>query len=181
MPTLELSNTLLGYLTLLLNAATLFLLYLAFYPKSLTSFRVIASKYTFLFGFILTLGASLVTLYYSEILGERPCGLCWLERVFLYPQVVIFAIAALTKDARAHLYVTALSVIGAVIAVYHHYLQLGGSEMLPCPITGPSESCSTRIMFELGYITYPFMALSLFVFLIVLLLVHNSSKNPSSR
>ena len=37
--------------------------------------------------FLLTLGATAMTLYYSEVLGFAPCGWCWVQRVFLWPQV----------------------------------------------------------------------------------------------
>lgn len=49
-------------------------------------------------GFLLTLGATAMTLYYSEILGFAPCGWCWVQRVFLWPQVFLFAIALYKRD-----------------------------------------------------------------------------------
>ena len=35
-------------------------------------------------GFLMSLGGVAISLFYSEILGVLPCGLCWLQRVFLY-------------------------------------------------------------------------------------------------
>lgn len=112
--------------------------------------------------FFFALGTSAVTLLYSEVFGFIPCGLCWFERIALYPQVVIAAIAFYMKDrVFAPVYLIALSLIGAVIALYHHYLQMGGPEMVACPAT--TVSCAQRILFEFNYITYPLMAFSLFV------------------
>ena len=35
-----------------------------------------------------TVSAVILTLVYSEKFGIVPCGLCWLERMALYPQVL---------------------------------------------------------------------------------------------
>ncbi len=115
---------------------------------------------------VLALVASALTLYYSDVLGIIPCGLCWLERVFLYPQVILLGIAAWRKDSSIALYSMALSALGAVVALYHHFIQMGGSEFVPCPASGTGD-CAKRIIFEFGYITFPLMAFSLFALLFV--------------
>jgi disulfide bond formation protein DsbB len=114
--------------------------------------------------------ASAMTLYYSEILGQAPCALCWVQRVFLYPQVVIFFIAAMSKDTRAVWYSIGLSVLGALVALYHHWLQMGGAAFFPCPASGPGIACEVPTFITWGFITFPFMALVLFVFLILYVL-----------
>lgn len=119
-------------------------------------------------GFSLSLGATIMTLYYSEILGFVPCGLCWLERVFLYPQIILFGIAMFKRDFTIATYAITLSVCGAIVALYHHFLQMGGPELMPCPASGAGD-CAQRIIFEFGYITFPLMAFSLFVFAATLL------------
>ncbi|NBV77307.1 disulfide bond formation protein B [bacterium] len=119
--------------------------------------------------FAVSFVASALTLYYSEVLGFIPCGLCWFERIFLYPQVVITGIALLRKDASAALYPLALSVLGLVIALYHHALQMGVSKVVPCPASGQGD-CAQRIIFEFGYITFPLMAATVFAYLIVVML-----------
>lgn len=119
---------------------------------------------------LFALGTSAVTLLYSEVFGFIPCGLCWFERIALYPQVVISATAIFMKDrVFAPVYLIALSLIGAVIALYHHYLQMGGPEMVACPAT--TVSCAQRILFEFNYITYPLMAFSLFVVIALMFVV----------
>ena len=120
--------------------------------------------------FALTVGGSALTLFYSEILGFAPCGLCWLQRVFLYPQVVLLGLALYKKDKNIVDYSIALSVAGGIVALYQHYLQMGGEAVLPCPATGPSLDCASRFLFEFGYITFPLMSATLFAFLIVLML-----------
>ena len=129
-------------------------------------------------GFLLSAAAAALTLYYSDVLGILPCGWCWFQRVALYPQVILFAIALWKCRTSAVLhqvkkdvadYSIGLSIFGLVVALYMHYLQMGGHGVLPCPATGAGD-CGQRFMFEFGYITFPLMAASLFAFLIVLML-----------
>lgn len=117
------------------------------------------------------LGTAL-TLYYSEILGFPPCSLCWFQRIFLYPQVVLFAIALWKKDDSVTLYAIWLSILGIVPALYQHVMQTWALGALPCP-SGSTEgvNCAQRLLFEFGYITYPLMAASLFAFIIILMLL----------
>lgn len=96
------------------------------------------------------------TLVYSEFFGIIPCGLCWLERVFMYPLLFIIAIALFTKDRNAPRYILTLSVAGLLIALYHHYIQLGGSQFIKCPAAG--ADCAKLIIFEFGFITFPLLA-----------------------
>lgn len=112
-----------------------------------------------------------LTLYYSEVIGYVPCGLCWLTRVFFYPQVLLFAVALYKQEgSRVADYSLALSIPGALIALYKHYLELGGTEILPCPASGVG-SCSKRYIFEFGYVTMPMMGFSLLVLLIILMVI----------
>lgn len=128
---------------------------------------------------ILLFGAVSVvlTLVYSEIFGFVPCGLCWLQRVFLYPLPVVAAITLLHKSTGAVRRVIAdsgitLSVLGAIVALYQHYLQMGGSEFVACPTAGVGADCARRILFEFGYITFPLMSATVFLFVIVTLLIY---------
>ena len=120
-----------------------------------------------LLAFLASLGASILTLFYSETIGFTPCPLCWWQRVFLYPQVVLLGMALWKKDSYVAEYSIALSVFGFFVAMYQHLLQVLPDSGLPCPATG--ASCSIRILFEFGYVTYPLLAATLFAFLIVVM------------
>lgn len=139
---------------------------------------VVLSTWGLWIGFLLTLGGTALTLYYSEVLGFVPCGWCWVQRVFLWPQVLLFGVALFTKDRRAADYSIAFSVAGAAAALYQHYLQMGGHSLLPCPASGAGD-CAQRFLFEFGYITFPLMAFSLFAFLIVTMLFVRSGPSHS--
>jgi disulfide bond formation protein DsbB len=122
-------------------------------------------------GFVLTIVATLITLFYSEILGLTPCGWCWIQRVFLYPQILLFALALWKKDRSIADYSIALSIFGGAAALYQHYLQMGGTSVIPCPATSQQAvDCAVRFVFEFNYITFPFMSFTLFAFLIVVML-----------
>lgn len=119
-------------------------------------------------GFALTFCAAAMSLFYSDVLGIEPCPLCWWQRVCMFPQVILFAMALRKPDARVADHSIALSVIGLLIALYHHALQMLPGSGLPCPATG--VSCAQRIIFEFGYVTFPLVAATLFSLLIVLML-----------
>ena len=127
-------------------------------------------------GFALSVAGICITLYYSEVLGFAPCSWCWVQRIFLYSQAVVFALALCKRDTRIADYSIALSICGAIVALYQHYLQMGGSSVLPCPADITKADCATRFLFEFGYITFPLMAFSLFAFLIVLMLFVRDSR-----
>lgn len=122
-------------------------------------------------GLALVLGGIVSSLFYSEILGIAPCGLCWLQRVFLYPQAILFALAIWKKERAVADYSIALSIFGGAVALYQHYLQMGGTNVLPCPaIATAAADCSVRFLFEFGYITFPLMSFTVFAFLIIIML-----------
>ncbi|MDO8495477.1 MAG: disulfide bond formation protein B [bacterium] len=109
--------------------------------------------------------ATLGSLFYSNVLGYEPCELCWLQRIFIYPQVAMLVVALWKKDYAVFPYVFTLSVIGAFIAGYHYLLQLGVLPSIICSAVESSTTCSQRYVMDLGYITIPMMALTAFLFL----------------
>lgn len=141
-------------------------------------FARLTNTWGLIIAFLFTLSASLMTLLYSEVFGFVPCGLCWLQRVFLYPQVFLLCMAIFYKETVAARYGLLLSIPGTLVALYQHYLQMGGSEFIACPTSG--GDCSRRIMFEFGFMTFPLLSAILFLFLIVLYLYILSTATNSS-
>lgn len=129
--------------------------------------RVFVVKFGLAIALVTTFMSTVLTLIYSEVFGIIPCGLCWLERIALYPQVLLLAVALYYKDTFMPRYGIALSVLGLVVSLYHHYIQMGGNQFIKCPAAGTVD-CAKRFIFEFGFVTFPFMAAVLFAFLIAL-------------
>ena len=119
-------------------------------------------------GFFSTLFAATTSLIYSDYLGQFACGLCWFQRVFIYSQVVLFTVAYIKNDLKVFSYSFYLSVVGGIIAIYHQYLQLGYSELVPCPAVSSVVDCAKPTFISYGFVTFPFMSITLFLFLILL-------------
>lgn len=120
-----------------------------------------------IFGFLVALTSTAVSLIYSDIIGYEPCKLCWVQRIFLYPQVIILGLALWKKTKDSEMYCLALSIIGGVIATYHFYGQSFNPNALPaCDVVG-AASCAVRFFVEFGYVTIPMMSLTAFLLIIV--------------
>ncbi len=122
-------------------------------------------------GFIVALTSVVLSLVYSDIIGYEPCKLCWIQRIFLYPQVIILGLALWKKTKDAAMYCLTLSGVGALIALYHFYGQSINPSVLPaCDATG-AASCAVRYFVEFGYITIPMMSLTAFILIIAFMLL----------
>jgi disulfide bond formation protein DsbB len=132
---------------------------------TLVQYGDILRKIVLPFGFVVSFGGVFLTLFYSQVLHYAPCDLCWYQRVFLYPQAFLFAYAWWRKDLAVLPYTLLLSVVGFVIALYHHMLQIGYDLMKPCSTAPFAVDCSKPSFIEFGFVTFPFMAVVLFGFL----------------
>ncbi len=160
--------------TIALEVATVAFLALFFLRKQfpdLNDIGDVLARWGIWIAFALTLGGVAMSLLYSEVFGFAPCGLCWVQRIFLYSQAAMFGLAAIRNDTRIADYSILLSIFGGIVALYNHYLQMGGTSILPCPTTAAQAvDCAQRFFFEFGYLTFPLVGFSLFAFLIVLML-----------
>jgi len=109
------------------------------------------------------------SLYYSEVAHFTPCPLCWYQRIALYPMAVILLVAAVRRDLPSRWYVLPQLIIGAVIAGYHTQLQAFPDHGSPFCTT--TEPCTTRYVWEFGFVSLPFMALAAFAFLITMVII----------
>ncbi len=117
--------------------------------------------------FAISLIATLGSLTYSDVIGYEPCKLCWVQRIFMYPQVVLFGLALVRKETKKIFpYAVALSLIGAGFALYHYLLQIGVVSTSSCSVVGYSAKCAEIFTMNLGYITIPFMALTSFLLIV---------------
>lgn len=123
--------------------------------------------------FIVTTLSGAGSLYFSDIAGFAPCRLCWYQRIFMFPQVIILGIAMLKNDYSVKKYLIPLSLIGAAIALYQFLLQLFPNALPSC--AGDGASCATKYINYLGFINIPFMSLT--AFLLITLFLHFQKEN----
>ncbi len=161
----------LGTVGMQVGALVLFAVYfMRTQPEFVSQVRLI-ERFSIPLAFALSLIASVMTIVYEF----NPCPLCWIQRIFQYPTVIMLGFALWQEKYRSAAidFTIVFSAIGACVALYQHVLQMYPMTGLPCPASG--ASCAQITYLEFGYITYPMMALSLFVFLIVtMLFVRNS-------
>lgn len=126
--------------------------------------------------FTVAMVAMLGSLFYSEVAKFTPCILCWYQRILMYPQTLLIGMGIIKKDKDVADYAIGFSVAGGLIALYHYWIQVGGTEILPCSAVGYSVSCSNRFSLEYGYITIPMMSLTAFTAIILLMIMSKSRK-----
>ncbi len=76
-----------------------------------------------LFIWIVSAIATLGSLYFSEIRHYEPCKLCWIQRIFMYPIVIMTTVAFIQKNARIAVTTAVFSVVGGCISLYHYGIQ----------------------------------------------------------
>ena len=155
-------NVFLGLGAIILQIFSVIALFILFMRPKENKFLGFIDKHYLNLGFILSLGASLFSLVYSEIIGFLPCYLCWYQRVFLFPLVFIFAVAIWYKDRKIVKYTLPLLCVGFIISVYQNFFYyFGNSSSLPCDASG--VSCYQQLVSEFGgYISIPMLALTIF-------------------
>ena len=123
-------------------------------------------------GFFLFLASVAGSLFYSSVLNFEPCLLCWWQRIFIVPQLVLFGVALWTKREDVFLYSVYLSVIGGLIALYHNFLPYFESVGLGCGTDTASVSCVKLYINAFSYLTIPLMSLTVFATAILLAISH---------
>jgi len=121
--------------------------------------------------FLQSLMAMLGSLYFSEILNLPPCLLCWYQRIFMYPLVIISAVSIWKNDKNLPFFVLPLSLIGTVFAVYHNllYYKMIPESLAPCTL---GISCTTIQIELFGFLTIPLMSLLSFLIIDLLALLY---------
>jgi len=131
-------------------------------------------KHILYLAWTIALLATLGSLYFSNVLHFTPCVLCWYQRIFMYPLVLIIGIEILRKDKLVHLYVLPLSVIGFLIGLYQNLLvwEIIPEKAAPCTIGVP---CTTKFIDYFGFITIPFLSMVAFLLIIIAMVIYRRS------
>ena len=124
------------------------------------------SENLLLFMWIVSMTATMGSLFFSEIRGYEPCELCWIQRIFMYPLVLILGIAYVQKNARIAVTTATFSIIGGAISLYHYGLQKISFMSENAPACG-RVSCTGEYINIFGFITIPFLALTAFILIAI--------------
>ena len=126
--------------------------------------------WTLVFGVWLVATAStLSALFFGEIMKLPPCVLCWYQRVFMFPLVLILPLGLFPLDRKVIRYGLALAVPGWGFAAFHQLLVAGviPESIKPCTRGVP---CSETVIEWFGFLTIPLLSLAAFSTIIALLL-----------
>lgn len=140
-------------------------------------------KYSIYAAWATALIATAGSLYFSEISHFPPCVLCWYQRIFMYPLVIIIAVGILEKNKNVYRYVLPMTAIGWTISVFHNllYYKIIPESAAPC-YTG--VSCTTKFIEWFGFITIPFLSFIAFTIVALLMVAYwklNQTKTKTKK
>lgn len=107
--------------------------------------------------FLLMLVAVAGSLYFSEIAGYPPCKLCWIQRLAVFPALVLLAVGIIRKDSMLHTYVLPLAIPALLVSAYHNllYYNVFAESAATCEA---GISCTTKFIEWFGFVTIPLLA-----------------------
>jgi disulfide bond formation protein DsbB len=125
---------------------------------------------------LLATGATLTSLFLSEIVQIPICDLCWYQRIFMYPLVPILALGLFPHDPKVVRYALVLVAMGWLTALFHLLLIAGliPEAAQPCVQGVP---CSETHVALFGFLNIPTMSLLTFTILGILLLWAQNQTN----
>lgn len=114
--------------------------------------------------------STLGSLFFSEIMEFPPCALCWYQRVFMFPLVLIFLTGLFPFDKSIIKYALPSAIVGWGFAFYHYLLYSGfiPESIQPC---SQGVSCSETYLDLFGFLTIPMLSLISFSTIIALLYI----------
>lgn len=126
--------------------------------------KVVSSFYREV-SFTVALGATAGSLYFSEVMMLDPCPLCWYQRIFMYPLVILFLTAILMMRRDVQEYVVPLTIVGAGISTYHYAVQMLDEVISGC---AAGAACEATHFMYFDYVTIPMMAFTAFVSIMII-------------
>jgi disulfide bond formation protein DsbB len=129
------------------------------------------SAWTLIFGAWLVASVStLGALFFGEVMQLTPCVLCWYQRIFMFPLVLILPIGMFPFDRKVVRYALPLAALGWLFAAFHVLLMAGviPEDIKPCTQGVP---CSEKVIEWFGFVTIPLLALVAFSTIIALLVL----------
>ena len=97
------------------------------------------------------------SLFFSHVMEFAPCVLCWYQRIFLFPLVVVLAVGLFPFDGKVVKFSLPLVIAGWMTALYHNLLYVGiiPEDMQPC---SRGVSCTEEYIELFGFLSIPMMS-----------------------
>lgn len=123
--------------------------------------------------------ATVGSLFFQYGLNFPPCVLCWYQRIFIYPLVVILGVGIMRRDAASWISALVLTSVGLLISIYHNllYYHVLSEGFSPC-VQG--VSCTDHFVSVVGVLDIPQLSLLAFISIFVLL-ISNKGTNYDER
>ncbi len=101
--------------------------------------------------------ATLGALFFSEVMELPPCVLCWYQRIFMFPLVLLLPLGLFPFDGRVVRYTLPLAFGGWLIALFQALLVAGliPESIRPCTQGVP---CSEVQIQWLGFLNIPVLS-----------------------
>jgi disulfide bond formation protein DsbB len=125
---------------------------------------------TITWAFLIALIATLGSLFFSEVMHFIPCSLCWYQRIFMYPLVLIFLVNLLYPDENVYKYAFPIAIVGLAVSVYHNLLmfKIIPESLSPCVQGVP---CSVDYLNWFGFITIPLLSFIAYLAILIVLIL----------
>ena len=114
--------------------------------------------WTLLFAaWLITAVATAGSLFFSYVMGFVPCVLCWYQRIFLFPLVVVLARGLFPLDRAVVKYALPLAASGWLVAGYHNLVYAGivPESLQPCT---QGVSCTEEYIELFGFLSIPMLS-----------------------
>jgi disulfide bond formation protein DsbB len=114
--------------------------------------------------------STLAALFFSEVMSLPPCVLCWYQRIFIFPLVLLLPAGLFPFDPKIVRYALPLSLVGGSIALVHVLLTIG---LIPEGITPCTQGvpCSQNPIEWFGFLSIPLLSLVAFSVISALLVL----------
>ncbi len=140
--------------------------------------RDLELNWTLLFvAWLIACVSTLGSLFFSYVMDFAPCALCWYQRIFLFPLVVILARGLFPLDLQATKYALPLVAIGWSLAVYHSllYAEWIPADMQPCTQGIPCTEVYIKLF---GFLSIPHLSLIAFTALLIIMIALQRRYRP---
>ena len=121
--------------------------------------------------------SALGALFFSEVMELPPCTLCWYQRIFMFPLVILLPLGLFPFDPRVVRYALPLAAVGWAISVFQVLLVWGviPESIQPCTKGVP---CSEVQIEWLGFVNIPFLSFLAFTTMVALLVAAHTRSKP---